>query len=657
MDQEWSLRMPSNLRNPLTNAWVFCLTILSLITSLITITPVYAADPPPIKLALSFKPVHADIVYDTPEEKEFDKCKVEFEKGAINGWIVVGPAGLPIRRFVDINGDNLVDQWRYYSNGMEVYRDIDSNFNKKVDQSRWLNLSGTRWAIDENEDGKIDRWQQISAEEASREAITALATQDPQRLGLIFVSPSEMDQIGIHAEFGKAIQKEASDMDQKFKQIAGKLEKTSRWVRFDSSMLMPNLIPKDEGRANRDLQVYENVMAIVETNGKTGFVQVGEMVKVNDCWKLTQWPKILEGDTLQVSEGGILMQPVASAIQSMSNSNNIDPELQQMVDQLQKLDQSPPAAGSPPAQITAYNRQRVQLIQRLIATADTPAEKKQWQQQLVDGIAAAIQTGSYTEGIPQLQALEKSLAAEDPLSTLVPYTIYRRMLAEYSVRLQDPNSNNEQRQQVQDWWLKQLETYAESYGTTPDAADAMLQLGMTYEFIGKTTDASKWYKELVKSHPNSNQAQRGKGAIARLGMTGKPLDLSGTRYGSPGTLDIKAFKGKVTLVIFWASWCQPHTDDLPQLQKMYADFKAQGFEIIGVNLDSEEQTIRPYLQQHRVAWPQIFEPGGLESRLAEAYGIFSLPTMFLVDRAGVVQSRGTSVEELKDQLPKLLEKQ
>ncbi|MEZ6068339.1 MAG: hypothetical protein R3B90_22085 [Planctomycetaceae bacterium] len=56
----------------------------------------------------------------------------------------------------------------------------------------------------------------------------------------------------------------------------------TRWTRFDSSLLMPNVIPAEAGKAKEDLTVYENVMAIVENQGETAFVQIGEMVRVGD---------------------------------------------------------------------------------------------------------------------------------------------------------------------------------------------------------------------------------------------------------------------------------------------------------------------------------------------------------------------------------------
>ncbi len=128
-----------------------------------------AADPPSAKLALSFKPKQVDVEYDIPQESEYAKCKVTVvRKGKASGWVVLGPGGETLRRFMDTDGDNIVDHWGYYLRGLEVYRDIDSDADNKIDQFRWMNTAGSRWGIDDNADGYVDRWKMISAQEASR---------------------------------------------------------------------------------------------------------------------------------------------------------------------------------------------------------------------------------------------------------------------------------------------------------------------------------------------------------------------------------------------------------------------------------------------------------------------------------------------------------
>ena len=85
------------------------------------------------------------------------------------------PQGETLRRFADTNADNTVDQWCYFLDGVEVYRDIDANFNGKADQYRWFHTAGSRWGIDKDENRKIDAWKQISPHEVAEQVVIACA--------------------------------------------------------------------------------------------------------------------------------------------------------------------------------------------------------------------------------------------------------------------------------------------------------------------------------------------------------------------------------------------------------------------------------------------------------------------------------------------------
>ena len=103
---------------------------------------------------MKLTPVQPGVDYDRPTPEEAAKCKILAKKidGHV-GWIVESPDGVILRKFVDTNDDNVVDQWSYYKDGLEVYRDIDSNFNGKADQYRWFHTGGSRWGVDTKEDG------------------------------------------------------------------------------------------------------------------------------------------------------------------------------------------------------------------------------------------------------------------------------------------------------------------------------------------------------------------------------------------------------------------------------------------------------------------------------------------------------------------------
>src|SRR3954470_10310847 len=165
-----------------------------------------AADPPTPAQALSLQPMQPFVEYAIPSKEEAAQCAVKLEKeNKSSNWVVTNRQGEVLRRFYDTNGDNYVDMWCYYLNGVEVYRDIDSNFNNKADQYRWFNTAGTRWAIDKNEDGKIDSWKVISPHEVAEQVVLAIKNRDPERFGLLLLTPAELNELGLGQSRGDSI--------------------------------------------------------------------------------------------------------------------------------------------------------------------------------------------------------------------------------------------------------------------------------------------------------------------------------------------------------------------------------------------------------------------------------------------------------------------
>ncbi len=82
---------------------------------------------PTVEDALKLAPLQAGIEFDTPTADQAKQCKISPEKiGAATAWVVRDPNGVILRQFSDSNGDNVVDTWSYYKNGLEVYREPTS---------------------------------------------------------------------------------------------------------------------------------------------------------------------------------------------------------------------------------------------------------------------------------------------------------------------------------------------------------------------------------------------------------------------------------------------------------------------------------------------------------------------------------------------------
>ncbi len=629
--------------------------ITCLLAAIGFVSPTMAADTPSVELALRFRPVQKDVDFETPKPNEFKLCKVTVErKGKTSGWAVSGPAGQVLRRYIDTNGDNVVDQWRYFQHGLEVYRDIDSNFNNKVDQCRWVNTGGSRWGIDSNEDGRIDTWKRMSAEEASRVAVGALVSGDAAALQQLMITSDDIRNLGITRQYAEKLQKASSDVAGRMRATLSKarsINSRSRWMRFDGAM--PSIIPADDGKAAADLTVYENVMAIVETGGKTGFVQIGELIKVGNVWKLTQVPQPMEGETVQITQGGILMQPALLLQDTSDAPSGMSPEAQKLLVRLQMLDQNSPTPGASRSVLAKYNSDRNAVLRQLVAISKTEKDRNQWTRQMIDGLATSAQTAGFADALNQLRAIESEFRQKSPSSTIVAYATYRRLLAEYSLGIQKASGTEQQK--IQEKWYKDLEQFVQQFPSSEDTPEAMMQLGIGQEFQGKIGDARKWYSQLAARHSKSTAGMRATGALRRLALNGQPIQLNGPSL-TGGTINVGRYRGRVVLVYFWATWCKPCTEDLPQIRALYEQYHNQGFEVVGVNVDSTVEPIRPFLAQYRIGWPQIYQPGGLTSPLAHQFGIISLPTMFLVGQDGKVLNRSVSVADLKKQIPDLLKK-
>jgi thiol-disulfide isomerase/thioredoxin len=121
---------------------------------------------------------------------------------------------------------------------------------------------------------------------------------------------------------------------------------------------------------------------------------------------------------------------------------------------------------------------------------------------------------------------------------------------------------------------------------------------------------------------------------------------------SGGNLSPENFKGKVVLIDFWATWCGPCRGELPNVIALYQTYHPQGFEIIGVSLDDDKNTMLSFTQKMGMGWQQYFDGKGWNNDLAKKYGIHSIPMTFLLDRNGVIIGTGLRGENLSAALEK-----
>jgi peroxiredoxin len=102
------------------------------------------------------------------------------------------------------------------------------------------------------------------------------------------------------------------------------------------------------------------------------------------------------------------------------------------------------------------------------------------------------------------------------------------------------------------------------------------------------------------------------------------------------TLKLSDYRGKVVLLDFWATWCEPCREEIPQFVELQNKLGDQGFQIIGVSMDDGPQPVRDFYRKFRMNYPVVMG----NAKIGELYGgVLGLPIAFVIGRDGRIYSK------------------
>lgn len=141
-----------------------------------------------------------------------------------------------------------------------------------------------------------------------------------------------------------------------------------------------------------------------------------------------------------------------------------------------------------------------------------------------------------------------------------------------------------------------------------------------------------------------------------VGQAAPQFTLPTLQQGQPTALS--QYAGKVVYLDFWASWCAPCRTSFPLLNKLHEKLKAQGFEVVAINLDEDKTKAEQFLKEIPVAFTVLTDAKG---EWADKFVVESMPTSFIIDKQGVVQNihhgfTAGDIGELEKKITELLAK-
>jgi thiol-disulfide isomerase/thioredoxin len=130
------------------------------------------------------------------------------------------------------------------------------------------------------------------------------------------------------------------------------------------------------------------------------------------------------------------------------------------------------------------------------------------------------------------------------------------------------------------------------------------------------------------------------------------VDLAGRE------LDPGAEQGKVRIVEFWASWCEPCRDAMPHLDALARDLGPRGLAVYAVSFDEDRAQVVQFLEQTPVGFPVLWDKGG--DQFSSRYEVNRLPTTLVIDRRGVIRFvqdgwSAAKARAAREQIEKLLD--
>ena len=234
--------------------------------------------------------------------------------------------------------------------------------------------------------------------------------------------------------------------------------------------------------------------------------------------------------------------------------------------------------------------------------------------------------------------------------------LYRKVLALRRIKVKDEDEKKECQLQINRLELKMMELVN---AFIDDEKSPVLSLYLIKENYMYESDAVKLssrlkpYAKAYAQHPLYKLIQARVEELNRIapGQKAPGFEMESLEGSS---ISLSDFKGKITLIDFWASWCGPCRKENPNMVKLYQTYHEKGLEILGVSLDTSKERWAKAVEKDNLAWNHVCDFQKWQSPLVSQYAVRGVPFTVLIDKKGQIIACGLHGEDLKRKVEEAL---
>ena len=169
-------------------------------------------------------------------------------------------------------------------------------------------------------------------------------------------------------------------------------------------------------------------------------------------------------------------------------------------------------------------------------------------------------------------------------------------------------------------------------------------------FIGAIVIAAAFGLSYFENHFRSHELQ----SRSAQGATAPDFSLPNL---AGGQLQLSSYRGKIILLDFWATWCEPCRDEIPRLEELQNKYGNHGLQIIGISMDDESEPVRDFYQHFHMNYPVAMGNANIGTLYG---GVLGLPIALVIGRDGRIHSKhigATDVSVFENEIVALLQQQ